>query len=285
MTGAGLAAMAVILGLLFIEEVGVPLPMFPADGLLIAAGVLVATGAVRWWIMVPLLVLTDVAGAAIGYAWVRALGRKALYRLAGRLGATATLDRVSDHLRTAGAAGVFVTRLIPGTRVYTNLVAGVMDMEPRAFLTGMAPAAAVWVTAVTSLGILLGNQAARYVAGFEQLGLDALLVLAIAFVCYLALRAMPRRRVRGLRLVTGARLRTLALGLLVDSVIVVAAVTALLLIALHLAGMGEPDGVPDQSLLVGVAAIAYIAITRLGIGATVGEKLLSVSYGRSPRPA
>jgi hypothetical protein len=143
----------------------------------------------------------------------------------------------------------------------------------------------VWVTAVTSLGILLGNQAARYVAGFEQLGLDALLVLAIAFVCYLALRAMPRRRVPGLRLVSGARFRTLALGLLVDSVIVVAAAAALVVIALHLAGAGEPDGVPDQSLLVGVAAIAYIAITRLGIGATVGEKLLSVSYGRSPRPA
>jgi membrane-associated protein len=279
MTGAGLVAMSAILGLLFIEEVGVPLPMFPADGLLLAAGALVATGAVRWWIMLPLLVLTDVAGAAIGYAWVRALGRKALYRLAGRMHATTTLDRLSDRLSTAGAAGVFVTRLIPGTRVYTNLVAGVMDMKPRAFLAGMAPAAAVWVTVVTSLGIVVGNQAARYVASFEQIGLDVLLVATIVFVCYLALRGMPRRRVRGLHLVTDARTQALALGLIVDSAIVLAAAEALVLIALHLAGLQEPDGMPDQSLLIGAATIAYIAVTRFGFGATVGEKLLSVSYG------
>lgn len=196
MTVQGIAALTTIAALLFIEEVGVPLPMFPADGLLLSAGILAATGPLPAAVILPLLVVTDVAGATVGYSWVRAVGRKPLRRLAGWLGAGRALDRLSAKMRTAGAAAVFATRLVPGTRVYTNLVAGAVGMRPRTFLAGMVPASAVWVVGICSLGLAIGSRAARYLQGVQQVDLDVVLGLALASAAYLAVRVALRRHRR-----------------------------------------------------------------------------------------
>ena len=139
MTVAGLIALATIVALLFIEDAGAPLPMFPADGLLIAGGVLIATGAVRIWVALPVLVVGDMVGATTGYYWVRLLGRRALDAVARRLGMTRLIDTLAVRLQAAGVPGIFVARLIPGTRAYTNLVSGAIGVRPRTFLAGMLP--------------------------------------------------------------------------------------------------------------------------------------------------
>ncbi|MBO0687447.1 MAG: VTT domain-containing protein [Candidatus Dormibacteraeota bacterium] len=194
MTVPAITALASIAALLFIEEVGVPLPMFPADGLLLSSGILAATGSLPAAVVLPLLFITDVAGATIGYSWVRAVGREPLRRLAGWLGAGRAVDRLSGKMRTAGAAGVFATRLVPGTRVYTNLVAGAVGMRPRTFLAGMLPASAVWVVGISSLGLAIGNRADRYLQGVQQLDRDVVLGLALVSAAYLAVRVVLRHR-------------------------------------------------------------------------------------------
>jgi membrane protein DedA with SNARE-associated domain len=142
--------------------------------MLITAGVLAATGAVPLWILLPVLVLVDMAGATLGYLWVRTLRRSALRRPAERLERSRVVAVLTDRLRAAGAPGVFLTRLVPGTRVYTNLAAGLIDLRPSTFLLGMLPAAALWVSGITLLGALLLSVVALFPIIFSLLSTLAL---------------------------------------------------------------------------------------------------------------
>ncbi|MGH7912569.1 MAG: DedA family protein, partial [Candidatus Dormibacteraceae bacterium] len=197
MPPAGLLEVVAILGLLFVEEVGVPLPMFPADGLLVAGGVLAAGGAMPVWLLLPALLGVDMLGALAGYLWVRALRRRALQGPVARLQRSRRLRLLGDRLRRTGAPGVFLTRLVPGTRVYTTLAAGAIDLRPRSYLAGMLPASLLWVTGVTLLGTVIGSRALPLLARFESLSLDGLALLVAGLASYLALRHLPalaRRR-------------------------------------------------------------------------------------------
>ncbi|MBO0688840.1 MAG: VTT domain-containing protein [Candidatus Dormibacteraeota bacterium] len=279
MNAQAAVALASIAALLLVEEIGVPLPMFPADGLLIAAGILATTRSIPGALIVAALVLTDTCGAVIGYMWVRVAGREPLRRIAGRVGVLPAFDRLSTRLRASGAPGIFMTRLVPGTRVYTNLVSGAVGVRPRTFLIGTVPASALWVTAIVSLGMLVGQQAARYVRGFEQVSLDLVLALGLASIAYLALRVIPgrhRRRASGAG--AGWAAPALALGLALDAVLVAVALGGLLAVVLGAFHLGEPDGVPDVTMLACGVALAYTAALRYGLGGTVGELTLRISY-------
>lgn len=280
MNPSGVLLAASLVGLLFVEELGVPLPMFPADGMLIAAGVLATSGAVPLWLLLPALILFDMLGATLGYLWVRTLRRGALRRPAERLERSRVVGILTDRLRAAGAPGVFITRLVPGTRVYTNLAAGLIDLRPTTFLLGMLPASALWVTVITLLGALIGNRVRPYLAQAEGLSLAALALLAALFACYLVLRYLPdlrhRRRVPVPAL--PGRLPALLLGLGIDAVIVGAAAGLICALALGPLGRSEPDGVVDVALIVGITGLVYALVTRLGLGSTTGEHLLRLDY-------
>ncbi len=269
-----------LVGLLFIEEVGVPLPIFPADGMLITAGVLAAGGAVPLWILLPVLVLVDMIGATLGYLWVRTLRRRALRGPAERLQRSSVIAVLTDRLQSAGAPGVFLTRLVPGTRVYTNLASGLIDLPPATFLLGMLPAAALWVSVITLLGALVGNRVRPYLARVEGWELAVLAVLAAFFFCYLVLRYLPalRRRHRLPEPALPGRLPVLLLGLGIDALIVAAAAGLISVAALGPLRLPEPDGAFDVALIVGLTGLAYALVTRLGLGSTAGEHLLGLDY-------
>lgn len=275
---AGLLEAAPLLALLFVEELGVPLPMFPADGLLVAAGILAATGAVPLWVLLPALAGVDVLGASAGYLWSRAVRRRALARWR-RLERTPGLRTLGERLRRTGMFGVFLTRLLPGLRVWTTLAAGTADLPARAYLAGMVPASLVWVTVVTLLGTLLGSRALPLLARFQGWGGEALVIAAAVLAGYLAARFMPAPWRRRSRPLTPGAAR-LVLGLALDVGIVVAAAALLAALALGPLNLGEPDGVSDVAVLGGVVGLLYVAGTRLGLGSTTGERLLRVDYRR-----
>ena len=278
-----------LVGLLFIEELGVPLPIFPADGMLITAGVLAAGGAVPLWILLPVLVLADMVGATLGYLWVRTLRRRALRGPAERLQRLRAIAILTERLRSAGAPGVFLTRLVPGTRVYTNLASGLIDLPPATFLLGMLPAAALWVSVITLLGALVGNRVRPYLARVEGWELAALAVLAAFFACYLVLRYLPDfRRRPASEPGIGGRGSALAFGLGIDALIVAAVAGLASALAFGPLGLSEPDGAFDVALIVGATGLVYALVTRLGLGSTTGERLFRVDYhrgGGSRRPA
>lgn len=277
---SGVLVAVPLVGLLFIEELGVPLPMFPADGLLITAGVVAAGGAVPLWILLPTLVVADMVGATLGYLWVRTLRRRALSPLAARLERNRAVRILTERLQSTGAMGVFLTRLVPGTRVYTNLAAGLIDLPAPTFLLGMLPASLIWVSVITLLGALVGNRVRPYLARFEGLSLYALAVLAALFASYLVLRYLPdlRRRRRIPPPPVPGRLGALLLGLGVDLVIVGAVAGLASALALGPLHLNQPAGAMDVALVVVATGLVYALVARLGPGSTTGEALLHVDY-------
>ena len=254
--------------LIFVEEAGVPLPMFPGDGLLLVAGIMMSAGQISPWLFLPLAFAACVSGALICYLWSRHVGQERLERLADRLRLRGHLLRASERLRRTGAVGVVVGRVLPGSRVYTSLVAGVTGMPFTTFVRGLVPAAAIWVSVLAGLGIAVGVPAARYLHQAEDLfGRIALVGFSLlASLVVLRLARAPdvgsANRVRPGVLRLGA-----AIGL---DVVIVGAVGA--------ATSSTLTGAIGLAMALSLTLLIYVAGTRLALGSTPGERLGRFRY-------
>src|SRR5215469_163947 len=189
----GFTLVAIICALLFVEEVGVPLPFAPGDLLLAIAGIAIAAGRVNPLMMVALAVVAILAGAILGRELFALLSWQRLMVVARPLHAHGPLQRAAELVRSGGWRAIFTARLIPGLRVHTTQVAGVSRMRRRQFAAGLVPATAVYVVAFVGLGAAFGRPILLLIHQAEHQLLVVALVVAVPLVLALALRAPARR--------------------------------------------------------------------------------------------
>ena len=259
--------------LLFIEEAGVPIPL-PGEAVLIGAGILVTSGATPWWLGLPALYVAVAAGALTGYAWSRRLGFRRLRSLAAKLRFGKPFERVAGRLREAGWRQVMISRLIPGLRIYTTLVAGGVEMPLRRFLAAMLPGALAWVAVFALLGIFVGIPAERFLGRIEAYALRAGAVILILVAGYIVIRQVPDSRPRARDVPVGGRRAYAAFAL--DLITVGALITALNV----LTGIeaGEIDTGIAGAVLLSALAVIYLLIARRSVGHTMGELAFRVRY-------
>jgi membrane-associated protein len=271
----GTAPLLIICALLFAEEAGVPIPVAPGEAVLLGAGLLIASGTVPFWLAMPAEFVAVLAGALAGYTWSRAIGAGRLRQLADRLGAGRPFDRVAERLREAGAIQIAGSRLVPGLRIYTTLAAGAVDVNLWRFVLGIVPAAALWVTVFTLLGVFVGIPAQRVLGRFEAFALRFGVVLVLLAAAYAVINRIPwitgpQRRIR-----RATRWK-----------VVVAAIVDLLLVAVAMVALGlltglealEPDSVVSAAAVVGILSLVYLVIARRSVGLTAGEAMLRIHY-------
>jgi membrane-associated protein len=278
----GATGVALLCLLLFIEEAGVPLPLAPGDAILIAAGVLIANDSIPLPVFLICAYIAVLGGAFVGYTWTRALGMRGLMSLAERLHIDQAVDRVSARLHASGPLGIAIGRLVPGMRINTTLVAGALGIARDTFLLGVAPAAIVWVTAFTVVGMLVGLPAQHFLGSFGKMATDGALLLLAGVIGFLSLRHIPPVERQNNAFVRVPELHRLVLALLVDLAIVTTIVLGLA--ALIRAGIGifDLDGFVDLLVIVLVSVLTYAIAARRGTGVTGGEALLNLTY-RAPR--
>jgi energy-coupling factor transport system substrate-specific component len=195
---AGPALIAAICGLLFTEELGVPLPFAPGDLVLGIGGIAIASGRVNPVLVVGLTFVAVVVGAMLGREITALLGWERLMKIARPLRAKKPLERAADLLRRGGWRTVFTARLIPGLRVYTTQMAGVTGVSRSTFFAGLVPSAVVYVGGFMGLGAAFGRPLLALVqAGTHQVVLGAL-ALAVGVVILLWLRIRVRRTLESL---------------------------------------------------------------------------------------
>lgn len=276
-----------ICSLLFADEIGVPLPFAPNELLLIVAGVLVATGALSPAEFVPVAAATMYAGSFVGYTWARQLGMPAMERLAARLHATATYQRAVSRLRHAGVAPFIVARLIPAVRTQATLAAGAAAVDRRTFLWSNAVAIAIWLGTLTTLGWLLGVPAEHFLGQALTYLVSGAVLLVLGAAAYL----IAVRQARMAATISPAMRRVpvpvrVGLAASLDLGLIVVIVSGLgriarfieLIDSVKLSLPLVPDGIYDLLVTIGVAAVAYLALSRLSLRATVGERLFRVQY-------
>jgi energy-coupling factor transport system substrate-specific component len=195
--GPGL--IAVICGLMFIEETGVPLPFAPGDLVLAIGGIAVAGGRVNPVMLVAAVAVTITIGAIVGRDAAALLGWERLMRVAEPLHARGALERAASLLQRGGWRAVFTARLIPGLRIYTTQVAGVSRVPLGTFVAGLLPANAVYIAGFVGLGAAFGRPILALIQLAERQLLIALLVLIALVAAFFLMRAPIRRALASLQ--------------------------------------------------------------------------------------
>jgi membrane-associated protein len=276
----GVVALALLGGLLFTEEAGVPLPFAPGELTLLAAGLLIAAGGLDPFIFIPVALAACITGSLVGYTWARVVGERGLQAFARRIHQQDALERVSGRVRSAGWGGVAVSRLLPGLRIYTTLVAGALGVRRRTFLLGMVPATVVWIAVYIALGVLVGVPIEHFLTEVQRLALQGAILLAMGVGCYIVIRRTPASSGAGLVRVPHAVRVVVAAAL--DIGVVTSVTTGLLALA-RLLGFGLQAGWIDLAVALLVVSGFYVVIARRSGGATVGEALLQTSYATGQR--
>src|SRR6202165_183370 len=296
---------AVIAGLVFIEETGIPVPFAPGDLLLIIAGIAIARDTVDPVPLVAALLLATIFGAMIGREVFAAVGRPALMKAADALGFRPALNRTTDLLQRRGAPAVFIGRLIPGLRITTTQVAGVGKMRRLTFAAGLIPSVVVYIAIFVGIGALAGQPAVRLFHRAEHRFFVIAVTVLAALAVILSVRWLARRGALAALdpIVLGVR-RDLADAIdaaifrgrergswrqyplvrrvwagLIDLAIVFI-VTILILTAIS--GMDTSEIVldPEGIVLLAVIALAYRVPIEARTGQTIGKTLMGISaYG------
>jgi membrane-associated protein len=146
------AIYVVVFTIVFVES-GLLVGFFlPGDTILFTAGLLAADP--DRGLSLPLLVggilVTAVAGDAVGYWTGRRFGRPWLLRKAGR--SARHVERAEQFYAKYGALAVIVARFIPWVRTFTPIVAGVGRMPYPKFLAANVAGAFIWGAGITVLG-------------------------------------------------------------------------------------------------------------------------------------
>jgi membrane protein DedA with SNARE-associated domain len=185
--GAGL------IGLIFVKELGIPLPL-PGDLLIIGAGAYFAGDLPAAGLALAAILAAGYIGASVQFFLFGTALRRPLVAALGRFGiGIERLERLSDRFRSAGIKAVALTRMTPGVRVAVVPAAALASIPYSVFLAGIVVGNGVFVTAHFAAGYLLGGYARDLVGRVSDpmvvTGI-ALLVLAVG-----GLLALRRRTV------------------------------------------------------------------------------------------
>jgi hypothetical protein len=219
--------------------------------------------------------LAVLGGVATAYLWAHRIGPERLRSLAIRLHAGRPYDRAAGRLRAASPLQIAGSRLLPGLRVYTSLVAGAVGLDRRRFMTGVLPASALWVVAFTGLGFFVGVPVERLMGRFGAYSLRAGVILAIAVVWVFAARRIPSPSREDQVPASPAPWR-LPVALLLDFVLVFAIVA--ILSALSDFATRDLNDVVLASVMFSLLGLVYTLVARETVGFTLGEALLDVRY-------
>jgi len=170
---------AVIAGLVFIEESGVPVPFAPGDLLLMIAGIAIASGTVDPAPMIAALLIATVIGAMIGREIFATVGQPALMKVADTLRFRRALERAIHLLRRGGAPAVSAG-LVPSVLVYITFFVGLGALvgQPAVRLFHRAEHR-FFVIAVTTLATLAVVLSVRWLARRGALTALEPIVLAV----------------------------------------------------------------------------------------------------------
>jgi membrane protein DedA with SNARE-associated domain len=184
-------ALAVIVAILFFEELGVPSPI-PGDLMMVYAGVRVSQGRDVLWMVLLLQEVATVIGASGLFFLSRRYGRPLVERY-GRfihLGPE-TLARMEGRIQRRGGWAIVLGRVVPGLRIVTPIAAGVLGMSFGAFLPALALGAFLYILGYTLLGVFVGPAA---LALYDRVSLpfSALASLALLAALFFAVRQLRR---------------------------------------------------------------------------------------------
>src|SRR5437870_9456297 len=142
----------VLLGWVFVEQVGLPLPSMP---LLLAAGALAGTGHLSFVASMFYVMLAAVAADSIWYQLGRRKGIRILQFLCKiSLEPDSCVRRTEGIFSKQGARSLLLAKFIPGLSTVAPPLAGIFHMRARKFLLFDALGSLVWGFSILGTGYI-----------------------------------------------------------------------------------------------------------------------------------
>src|SRR6266849_1839006 len=175
----------VLLGWVFAEQMGLPLPSMP---LLLAAGALAGTGRLSFFASMFYVMLAAVTADSVWYQ----------------------LGRTEGIFSKQGARSLLLAKFLPGLGTVAPPLAGIFHMRLGRFLLFDATGSLLWAGTFLGLGYIFSGQIELVAEHLAFLGGWLLVLLLAAFVAYLTNKFVARQRfLRHLRIcrITGDELK------------------------------------------------------------------------------
>lgn len=151
---------AILFLVIFVETGFIVMPLLPGDSLLFAVGLLAATtGQLEVQIVIPLLITAALMGDHVNYF----VGKKFSTFVKSRdkilFLKREYITQTEAFYEKHGGKAVILARFMPIVRTIAPFVAGAGNMKYSKYLTFCILGAVLWVTSITMLGYLLGDNA------------------------------------------------------------------------------------------------------------------------------
>ena len=182
----GLALYIIVWAIVFTES-GLLIGFFlPGDTLLVAAGIICASGRANIAVLCVGVVIAAIVGDNVGYTIGRRAGRPLLQRRDGRVLNQHNLRRATAFYDRFGSPTIVIARVVPMVRTFAPLIAGCTEMRYRTFFTWNVVGGVLWGVGVPVAGYILGEQAEEFDKyAVAAAGFMAVLSIVVAVVHYI----------------------------------------------------------------------------------------------------
>lgn len=152
LAGKNVALTYLLLFLIIFSESGILLFSFmPGDGLLLATGIVAATGVLNIWLVLFLLLTAAITGYGVNYLtgryfgnWIVSSGRWIIRK--------EHLDKTHKFFEHHGGKALILGRFFPVVRTFAPFLAGMGEMEIKTFFKDTVIGAVLWIC----FGVLIG---------------------------------------------------------------------------------------------------------------------------------
>lgn len=169
-------------------------PPTPSDLLVALGGFLTQHGRVSWVAVWLISWLCNLAGSIVVYLLAKRYGRQFVTSRLGQklLPSDAIVSLEKEYLRF-GAAGIFLSRFLPGFRSFVAPFVGLINLHWFPALAPIALASAIWYAVITWAGARVGQEwesISRFVNQLNQ----TLAIIAGVFAVIVAVFVLRKRR-------------------------------------------------------------------------------------------
>jgi len=189
LTEYGLLVLFVVV---FVEQIGLPMPAFPV---LVAAGVLAATGRMNLWIALGGVVAVTLAADWIWFELGRRQGRRVLDVLCRiALEPDSCIRKTEEFFIKHGPHSLMAAKFIPGLSTVAPSLAGIVGLGVPLFLLYDGLGAVIWAGAGLEIGYVFSDQLEQAIAYVERVGPTATRAVLGALAFYILYKFVIRRR-------------------------------------------------------------------------------------------
>jgi membrane-associated protein len=183
--------------IIFLETATILGSFLPGDSLLFSLGLVLASWLTSFpvWLAIPLVFLSAVAGAQVGYWLGRLIGPRMFRNEKARIFNPRMLERGRLFFDEHGNKSLILARFVPVIRALIPTMVGMSLFDPRRFLVLNVIGGALWVVGLMGLGYGLGH--VPWVANnVEWVILAVIILTSLPFPIEVLRNYLKRRRAR-----------------------------------------------------------------------------------------